>query len=102
MDNKNIVIDINSILNTKTIMDNRYSELLSMINKYQDMIEETKAIYDTESATIYRAIAIKYIELIKNSLNNEFKPYIDKLNEIAKIYNSEYHAISESVGGDNE
>lgn len=97
---KNVILEINSISNTKKQIDDRYSELVSMINKYEEMIEDTKNIYDTESATLYRKIAVSYIDLVHKYLNNEFKPFIDKLDEIKNVYMDEFNAISESVQGE--
>ena len=94
-----LTVDINSIESTTKLMDDRFNELVNMISKYKEMIEDTKNIYDTESATIYRKIALGYIELIERYLNNDFKPYIDKLDEIRGIYIDEYNSISKSVGG---
>ena len=97
---KNVILEINSISNTKKQIDDKYSELVSMINKYEEMIEDTKNIYDTESATLYRKIAVSYIDLVHKYLNNEFKPFIDKLDEIKNVYMDEFNAISESVQGE--
>lgn len=100
MDSRNVVIDIKSIESTKKIMDSNYITLLEMFKKYKEMIEETKSIYDTESATLYRTVATGYLDLIEKYLNNDFKPYIDKLDEISGIYTSEFNAVSQSVGGE--
>lgn len=94
-----LTVDIGSIANTKKIMDEKYSELVSMVNKYKETIENSKNIYDTESATLYRKVAIGYIEIVEKYLNNEFKPYIDKLDEIKGIYTDEYNAIRKSIQG---
>lgn len=92
-------IDIFSIANTKKIMDEKCSELLSMINHYKDVVDNTKNIYDTESATLYRKIAFQYIELVQRYLNNDLKLYIDKLDEVREIYFDKYNAINDSVHG---
>lgn len=94
-----LTVDITSISNTKKIMDEKFTDLLSMVNHYKDIIENTKNIYDTESATLYRKVALGYIELVQKYLNNELKPYIDKLDEIKNIYIDEYNAIANSVNG---
>ena len=94
-----LTVDIGSIANTKKIIDEKYSELVSMVNKYKDTIENSKNIYDTESASLYRKIAINYIEIVEKYLNNEFKPYVDRLDEIKSIYTDEYNAIRKSIQG---
>ena len=94
-----VVLKINSISDTKKQMDDKYNELISMIDKYREMIDDTKSIYDTESATLYRAIANTYIDLVKKYLNNEFKPFIDKLDEIKGIYLNEINLDLESIQG---
>ena len=95
-----LTVDIGSIANTKKVMDEKYNELISMISNYKKTIEDSKAIYDTESASLYRKIAINYVDLIENYLNNDFKPYIDMLDEIKNIYIDEYNAIAKSIQGD--
>lgn len=100
MNNTNVVVDIKSIASTKKMMDSDYTMLLDMFNKYKQMIEETKSIYDTESATLYRTVATGYLDLIEKYLNNDFKPYIDKLDEISNIYTNEFNAVSQSIGGE--
>ncbi len=93
------VVNINSIGSTKKIMDGKFLELLSMVNKYKEIVENTKNIYDTESGTLYRMISIGYIELIEEYLNNDLKPFIDKLDDIKSIYIDECSAIAHSVHG---
>lgn len=97
MNNDIILFDIASISNTKTQMDSKYNELVGMVSKYKGMIEETKAIYDTESATLFRKVATMYAELLEKFLNDELKPYIDKLDEIKKAYLEEVAAVEKNV-----
>lgn len=99
MIDKNVVLEINSISNTKKQMDDKYNELISMMDKYKEMLEDTKNIYDTESATLYRKIGVSYVDLVEKYLNTEFKSFIDRLDEIKKVYQDEFNAISESVQG---
>ena len=94
-----LTVNIDSITNTKQAMDIMYNELLSMLNKYGDTIEDSKNIYDTESATLYRTVAISYVDLVKKYLDNDLKPYIDKLDEIKTIYLDEYNSISDNIEG---
>ena len=49
------------------------------------------------TVTLYRKVALGYIEILQKYLNNEFKPYIDRLDEIRNIYIDEYKAIEKSV-----
>ena len=94
-----IVLRINSISDTKKQIDEKYSELISMIDKYKEMINDTKNVYDTESANLYRTIADAYIDLVKKYLNTDFKPFVDKLDEVKDIYLREYNTIFESIQG---
>ena len=97
--NKNIVLDIKTIPETKKLMDEKYSELIEMMNNYQKMINDTISIYDTESATLYRKLAETYINYIKGYLNNDFKNYINRLDEIEKVYQDEYTSIDNAIKG---
>ena len=99
MDNKNIVIDVNSIATTKLLMDSECDKLISLLNKYRGMFEETKAIYDTESATLYRTIATKYIDYMIEYINNNFKVYVNSLDDIKKTYVNEINTLSSKIGG---
>ena len=101
MDNKNVVIDIKSIESTKKIMDEQFLALLSLLKDYREMIEDTKRIYDTESGTLYRTLASSYVDYVEEYLNKEFKPYVDKLDEIRNIYINEFNTVSQSLGGGN-
>lgn len=65
MEEKFINVDIGSIANTKKILYEKYNELFSMIDRYKTIIESTKGVYDTESATLYRKNAFEYDELLK-------------------------------------
>ena len=94
-----LTVDISSIATTKKIMDEKFAELLIMIDKYQTIIENSKNIFDTESATLYRKVSLSYIELVQKYLNNELKPFIDRLDEIKGIYIDEYNAIATSING---
>lgn len=94
-----LTVDISSIATTKKIMDEKFAELLLMIDKYQTIIENSKNIFDTESATLYRKVSLSYIELVQKYLNDELKPFIDRLDEIKGIYIDEYNAIATSING---
>ena len=102
MEEKFLTVDIASISNTKKIMDDKLAELLPTIDRYKNIIENTQNIYDTESATLYRKVALGYIELVQKYLNNNLKPYIDKLDKIKNAYVDEYNAIADSITGGNE
>ena len=102
MKNNILIVDTNTLEKTKKIMDKCYEELVTMINTYKKMIDDSKSVYDTESATIYRKIADGYAELILKYINNDFKPYIDGMDDIKNAYIVEYSAISKSIQGGNK
>ena len=93
---ENIIADIDSIISTKESMDGYYNELLSMINQFQEIIEDTQNIYYTESATLYRKIAINYIESVRNYINNDFKEFIDRIDKVK----SRVSSIASSISGE--
>ena len=102
MENKVFAVDINSIDKTKKIMEEKINELLSSIIKYKEIIDNTKNIYDTESAVLYRYVALGYIEMVEKYINNEFREYIDKLDDIKRTYIDEYNSILKNVRGDTK
>ena len=63
------------------------------------MIEDTKNVYDTESATLYREMGSLYLEMGIKYLNNSMKPYIDSIDDIKDIYVDSYNKFSNSVNG---
>ena len=91
--------DINSIELTKRKMDSTYTELMEMVDKYKEMIEDTEKIYSTESAIMYRNVAVIYVELIKKYLNRDFKEYINNLDSIKGLYTDLYSSIESSTNG---
>ena len=93
-ENNNILVDINDMRIKKKLIEEKYHELIEMIKTYKRMIDDTKNIYDTNSANYFRKIADGYIEQVEIYLNNDFKIYIDKLDDIIKEY-SNYQAIND-------
>lgn len=94
-----IKVDVNSIKTTRESMNSDYNELMSMLQKYQRMIEDTKKVYDTESATLYRKIAIEYAKYVEYYLKNDFKEYVDKLAKIEEIYLNENALLESRIQG---
>ena len=95
-----VIAHTSNINATKNEMLNKYNELLSMLRKQKTSIEGTKNIYDTDSGLIYRKLASIYIDLMEKYLTSEFKPYIDKLTDIERIYMETITAVGNSVNGD--
>ena len=94
-----IKVHVDSIKSTRNNINADYNELLSMIRKYQEMIEDTKKVYDTDSATLYRKIAIEYAKYVEYYLRNDFKEYVDKLAKIEEIYLNENALLESRIQG---
>ncbi len=99
MNNYNVSVNIQSMHKIKKEIDQKYDELVEMFNNYQKLIEETKEVYDTVSANYFRNIASQYMEIAKIYLNNDFKLYADKLNDIINEYNTYIDIIDEKITG---
>jgi hypothetical protein len=97
MNDKIVSLNIDSFTNTKSQMDDKYNELVKIVSKFKEMIEDSKNIYDTDSASIYRTIALAYSNLVEKYLNNEVKPYIDSLDKIKNVYLDELNALISSL-----
>ncbi len=100
MNNMNVVIDINSIKETKELMESECNQLIEMINKYKEMFSDTKKIFDTESAFIYRELANLYLDYVLNYIKNDFKVYLDSLDDIKKQYLDEISEVTKEIEGD--
>lgn len=94
-----IKVHVDSIKSTRNNINADYNELLSMIRKYQEMIEDTKKVYDTDSATLYRKITIEYAKYVEYYLRNDFKEYVDKLAKIEEIYLNENALLESRIQG---
>lgn len=90
-------VDIESINTTKSIMENKYNELVDMVNKYKDMVENTQDVYYSDSGTQYRNVAVGYITIINNYLTNDLKPLIDSLDDIKETYVELHSTMKSSV-----
>ena len=97
MNNIFLNVDIDSIATTKKLMESEYDKLLNEFNNYKTMIEETKNIYDTDSATNYRKMGSLYLAIAIKYLNNNVKPYIDSLDDIKQIYLDTHNILSKSI-----
>ncbi len=97
MADKEIFVDVNNIRTTKKKIDDKYSELNEMFNHYKQMIEDTKNVYNTESATYFRDICAKYMDLNVSYLKNIFKEYVDSLDDICKIYENRIQNVSKRI-----
>jgi len=95
----NIVVDIDSLIKTKKLMDNNYNELVMLFENYKNKVIDTSFIYDANSGNKYREITTKYLEKIDNYLKNNVKSQIDELDFIINSYTSTRDSIKESVGG---
>lgn len=93
----NIVIDINNIVGIKQKMDSECNNLLGMIQKYRTMFDETKAIYDTESGTLYRKLADGYLSIVESYIKNSFLEQINRIDNIKASYDKEINAISQMI-----
>ena len=63
------------------------------------MFEETKAIYNTESATVYRKIAVSYLDYVERYINENIRVCVNQLNDIEKLYQDELDVIKNSIEG---
>ena len=92
-----VYVDIENIKLKKQQIDEKYNELVEMFKNYQKMIENTKEVYDTESAKYFRTIASEYMKIALIYLNNDFKICADKLNDVIKIYSETNESINKMV-----
>jgi hypothetical protein len=99
--NYDLIFDINDIKNKKALADKKYDELYKNVESFKKMIEETKEYYDTPSSKEFRIVSEHYIDIVTTYLNNVFKPYIDKLNNVINSYNELYNETNTSLGGGN-
>ena len=101
MNGYNIVVNSNDIKNRQVLINQKYDELYKMVQNYQKMIDDTEAIIETKSAKQYRLIAHRYLDIVLLYLNNEFKEYINKLDNVINLY-SEFYDIEKNVVGKSD
>lgn len=99
MNNKNLFVSTNSLSNTKSTMDSDCNDLLGMIGEYRKMFDETKIFYDTDSATSYRRLVNRYLDMVEKYIKDDFMPYVDNIDTIRKIYIEAITAISSGING---
>ncbi len=94
---QNIFIDINDLTNKRKLLDEKYNELVEMFKNYGKMLDETKEIYDTESANYFRKVSTEFLNLALVKLNTDFKGYIDKLDNTIKSYSEYSNMVKKQV-----
>ena len=77
---------MDDLIAKKKLIDEKYYELIDMFKNYDKMLDDTKEIYDTNSAKYFRNVASEYMNLSLVKLDQEFKSYIDKLNDTIKLW----------------
>ena len=97
MNNYSVSIDMNDLKEKKKLIDEKYSELVEMFKNYGRMIEETKEVYDTNSAKYFRRVASEYMDYSFAKLEQEFKSYVDKLNKTITSYTDYGNLIASKV-----
>ena len=99
LNTNSILVNINSIATTKTLIDQKIEEILKTINIVKEKIDDSQKIYDTESATLYRKISLAYIEIVQKYINDNFIPYINLLDKAKDNYQAAYDNISGMIQG---
>ena len=97
MNNYSVSVDIIDLKDKKKMLDEKYDELVKMFQNYKEMIDETKEIYDTESANYFRKVADEYMNIALSKLETDFKVYLDKLNDTIKSYTEYNNLIASKV-----
>ncbi len=99
----NVIVNTGDIKNKQSLINKKYDELYEMVKTYQKMIDETEAIYDTNSGKEFRLVAHRYLDIVLLYLNNDFKEYANKLNSILDVYGDFYNVTGITVGkSDND
>ena len=83
-------------------MISKCEEIIEMLDKTKDKIEESKEYFDTPTSSYFRDKATSYIEQQKLVINNELIPSFEVLNVISKTYDDEFNAEKKMLDGNNE
>lgn len=97
MANYSVFLDMDDLIEKKKLIDEKYSELVGMLKNYKEMIENTEAVYDTNSAKYFRRVASEYMDYSFVKLEQEFKSYVDKLNKTITSYTDYSNLIASKV-----
>ena len=79
-------VDVNDIKDNRTKMLAKVEDIIKDIDEINRKIEESKDIFDTPAATVFRDSANEYIFESKNYINNSLIPIINSLSSIAQVY----------------
>lgn len=97
MSNYSVSLDMDDLVEKKKLIDVRYYELVEMFKNYQKMLEDTKEVYDTNSANYFRKVANEYMNYAVVKMEKEFKTYVDKLNDTIASYTDYGNLIASKV-----
>ena len=97
MNNYSVSLDMDDLVLKKKQLDEKYDELVNLFKNYGKMLDETKAIYDTNSANYFRKVAGEYMDYALVKMEQEFKGYIDKLNNTINTYTDYNNLIASKV-----
>ena len=104
MDTNNLEIRVSpeTIRTTKDEILNISSQLKGNLEKYLNVILDTKAIYNTEAADIYRRIVEIYIKYQLKKIGEDFDAFVSNLDEVANTDDDTINYISRKVNVGDE
>ncbi len=90
-------IGIDSIDQTKKDLLLKLDDITSKYDYILEMVEDSKNLFDSETAKYLREKIFDNVKEQKNYINNEFKPFINELDVVKEKYSSLYNDIKKEV-----
>ena len=92
-----VYVDTNELRDAKTKMKSIIDDILTNIAEINKRIEDSKEVFDTPAATVFRESANEYIFTNKKYIHEELIPMVDKLENSADIYQAASDSVKNSV-----
>ena len=80
-------------------MVSKCEEIIDMLNKTRDKIDESKSYFDTPTASVFRDKALFYIDEQRLLINKDLIPSFEILDKISAGYEEDFNNEKSLLGG---
>ncbi len=90
-------IDVNQIKSFKSQVKNELHEVDELCKKCYEKIDKSQEVFDTPTSKTFRDKANELILMCQHYVDDSFEPFIDHLDEVAKLYQEAADKIKTSM-----